>query len=265
MKRRATFRKSLASLLITTLVILGLLCSDIGPKTMAAEELSKEDELYLEGLKEESLFQRHAAVANGRIMNSFAYDEHGMWIFPEDYAGTYIDGEFLIVCLKEPDQESINYYLSLAEDEALFVQVKEVIYSQNELQLIADSQAAWFNEHGISVYSYWVDPQSNGISFLTAEADVQKARIEWDKKYPDISCHVEASEELTPTTTYLYGGDAIVNPSYSSTPFTLGACGTRYGSYAIITAGHACTATGQSIKKYGSSSAFSSVVQRSYP
>lgn len=186
-----TLGKRLA--LVASCIVLICCCVFVG-SAEAREEFGEDVRRIIEKLQNNSLTQRHAVKANDRITNSFAYDENGMWIYPDDFGGTYFDGEYLILCLKDADQTAINRYLSIAGSEAEYVQIRIVKYSQNELQSIADLQAALFNEQAVPIYSYWVDPVINGIIFVTDEENVQYVDDALDKQCPDIPHRAEIAE-----------------------------------------------------------------------
>ena len=179
----------------------------------AREEFSKEYQRIMQEIQAISIKQNHAAAANDRIMKSFSCDENGMYIYPDDFAGTYHDGEHLVLCLKRGSgADAVNKYLNIVGNKAEYLRIREVEYSLNELQAIADSQARELNKQSITIYSYWVDIENNGICFTTEQKNVEMLTNLFRNAYANIVCHVEAGEAPSLTTDYYYGGNTRVDP-----------------------------------------------------
>ena len=174
--------------------------------TEAGKEFSLTFKNHLEEMLGVPLNQRHAVKANNRIMNSFETDENGVQIYPDDFAGTYIDGEQLILCLKKGTGPAVvNKYLDITGAEAKYVSIKEVDYSQNELQIIADLLAEELSGQGVTIYSYGVDVPNNGISFTTMKDNAEQIKNLSQKACSNIICSVEVKESPSLMTDYYFG------------------------------------------------------------
>ena len=183
--------------------------------TEAGKEFSLTFKNHLEEMLGVPLNQRHAVKANNRIMNSFETDENGVRIYPDDFAGTYIDGEQLILCLKKGSGPAVvNKYLDITGAEAKYVSIKEVDYSQNELQIIADLLAEELSGQGVTIYSYGVDVPNNGISFTTMEDNAEQIKNLSQKVCSNIICSVEVKESPSLMTDYYYGGTQQSVPNH---------------------------------------------------
>ena len=83
------------------------------------------------------IMQDRAVEANDMIYSSFAYSSNGMWIYPDDFAGTYIDNNILHVCLNTENENNVAHYKSLIDSNSPVV-FDTVLYSRNSLQEAAD-------------------------------------------------------------------------------------------------------------------------------
>lgn len=124
------------------------------------------------------------------VQNFFSYDQHGMPLYPDDCGDAYIDGEMLVLCLKDPDQAMIDKYLSVLHDGKKWVRIRAVKYSRNELQAIADEMARYLREQKIPVYFYGVDVMINGIDFGTDPEYTEIMEQLIQERYPDVPANV---------------------------------------------------------------------------
>ena len=187
-----------------------------------------EEQAFIEA-EERMMLQRHAITADDRIVNSFEVDEQGMRVYPDEYSGAYVDGDCLQLCLKNPDEATIHRYLEIAGEEAPYIRIRLVSYSLNELQMIVDQLASSFREDGYILREYGVDIPNNGIEFVVAEEYVKTIRSLINQQFPEIHSSVVPGDPIVYTSVFLKVGDTIVNSTLSTPPFTLGACGIRYG------------------------------------
>lgn len=184
-------------------ILIFVLSASVGNKANAEEELSQEAQKVLNDSKELSLLHRHAANANDKIMNSFPFDENGMWIYPDYFAGTYIDGEYLILCLKNADSDVVSNYLSIAGGEAAYVKIRDVVYSCNELQKIADNVASNIKKNGVSIHYYCFDASINGLKFAVSADDICYVQTMFKRCYPDIPVQVVPAQPFEFTSVFL--------------------------------------------------------------
>ncbi len=247
------------------LLVLLLVFTMVGAGTSAAAD-NNQNNIVAE-MRMHSIMQEHAVRANDKIVDSFSWGKDGMCIYPDDFAGTYVDGQILKVYVKDLNENSEEYYISLVEDEAKYVQLISVPYSRNELQAVVDEIAKELIQMNIPVFSYCVDVVNNGIRLTSNHESVSEIKWIAQNRCPHIAVNVVGQDNPPQTTTtYIYGGDTIVNLSYSTTPFTLGVCGIYAGYGAFVTAGHTCTALNQDIKYNNSTGAvFGNVKFRMFP
>lgn len=132
------------------------------------------------------------AVRIGHVIEQtfFRYDQDGTTIYPDDCGDMYIDGEMLVLCLKDPDQAMIDKYLSVLHDGKKWVRIRAVKYSRNELQAIVDEMAHSLIEQKIPVYFYGVDVMINGIDFGTDPEYVEIMEQLIQERYPDVPANV---------------------------------------------------------------------------
>ena len=170
-------KKTLCSILL--IVSLFCLASLSGNKRIYAEENPNrgEEQASIEA-EERMMRQRHAVTADDRIISSFEVNKHGIRVYPDEYSGAYVDGDYLQLCLKNPDEVTIHRYLEIAGEEAPYIRIQSVSYSLNELQMIADQLASSFREKGYILREYGVDIPNNGLEFVVAEeyVDTSSAR-----------------------------------------------------------------------------------------
>ena len=123
----------------------------------------------------------------------------GATIFPDDFGDAYIDTDnvHLVLCLKAPTQETIDRYLSLVGEAAEYITIREVAFSRNELQAIADEMALVFREEGLTWYAYAADIVENGVRYFAEENDMTAMQEFFAARYPDIPCRIEEGSPIT--------------------------------------------------------------------
>ena len=141
-----------------------------------------------------------AYLANERIYSSFDIDVNtGIYICPDDFAGTAIDGingqTFLRLYLKQPDETAKARWLELAGNNASVVQIQEVKYSYNELQQMVDELSAELKKKGCPILAWSVNVMNNGFNFATTNEYMETVKNEICAKYPDIPLNLEYSDE----------------------------------------------------------------------
>ena len=178
-----------AAACLLIMILAGFVLSK-SPQVTAAEDPQAETHL-LEDFWIQSERQKHASVvANNIIRTFYSYDEQGMTIYPDDCGDMYIDGEMLVLCLKDPDQAMIDKYLSVLGDGKRWVRIKAVKYSRNELQAVADELAEYLKERKIPWYFYGVDVMINGVDFGTDPEYVEIIEQLIRERYPDVPANV---------------------------------------------------------------------------
>ena len=64
-------------------------------------------------------YQENAVAANELLTQAFERDSNGAIIFPEDYAGAYIDGENLVLLLTNTDSKTVEKYRTWTDEYAI--------------------------------------------------------------------------------------------------------------------------------------------------
>lgn len=183
--------------------------------------------------------QRDACLANETIYESFEWNN--TYIYPDDFAGTYIDYDMLHVMVTSKDalkryQTMLNDYTCLKFD--------IVEHSYNELM---ENAARTVEELGdkVKITSYGVALSDNKPFIRVIYYDYDKVNILL-KGSEDII--IEKADDYVKKETTVYGGAHIFSNDHH---LTLAGSGTYAGNYAFLTCGHDM-ATGASVSAGGS-------------
>ena len=90
---------------------------------------SLNDSSQTEGQITAMRYQENAVAANELLTQAFERDSNGAIIFPEDYAGAYIDGENLVLLLTNTDSKTVEKYRTWTDEYAPFLVFKKAEYS----------------------------------------------------------------------------------------------------------------------------------------
>ena len=133
-----------------------------------------------------------AATVWRRIDASFPYDkEKAKKIYPDEYGGMYIDGEWLCLCLKNFDEESIDHYKSLAGAKAEYIRIVPVTYSYDELDAFRDELISILAEQELVWYMAGIDESKNGLHLTTSAECAERLREIAEEKLPNVCVTVE--------------------------------------------------------------------------
>lgn len=232
-------KKALASILsiIMLLFLVTTATANEGIDKTISETAAQKlfDEMVPEDVQHAMEAQIPALKAYQKIIANFDKDEFGVPVYPDGYAGEYIDDNNQLVILVTPTmQEKYSTIFDGMES----VIVKEVKYSYSDLKslkAVADEMI----ENGISVIADGIDVINN-----TYFIDIEKDDLNTIKKDGSLSIYmseltiplrIEEGEPAVATTS-LWGGDRLTNSNGFT--FSLGICGTYNGSNAILTCGH---------------------------
>lgn len=181
--------------------------------------------------------QQQALEAYQNLWNSFPKDELGEPIYPEDYAGAYLDDDGnLIIQLTEVTPAAENQYnLRCVDTEK--VRFREAAYSVNEL-LGFETYVQDYIDAGYEVVTSGISVTNNRFEIslnedmarFTGPSRTMAARAAG----APIALSYQAPVEATAT---LWGGDRIVNND-SKKACSYGIGGTYNGSPAFLTCGH---------------------------
>lgn len=199
--------------------------------------------------------QEKAVQANEIIYASFGWDE--TYIYPEEFAGTFIDYDVLHIQLT--DENKIPSYRELVEEFVDSVVFDIVDSSYNKLYECSKAMAEELME-SFYVVSYGVDIKNNcGMVFV----DNQQATDLYKNYNSSViingtEIEIKTSERIKLETSY-YGGTAI---TVSTSGMTLAGSGSYQGGYGFLTCGHGTNYVGEQLKRNGT--AIGAINYRSY-
>lgn len=130
----------------------------------------------------DSRVQERANAAHNLIINSMGVDEIGNVNFPNNYAGSWIEEEKLVIALTDTSDASAVEYENWAGEYADVLQFKKAKYSYNYLyakmdEIVNDVS----NNHGIEILNYGVSEMENEIFIVVDSKDyVNTLGIKYD-------------------------------------------------------------------------------------
>ena len=104
-----------------------------------------------------SALQYNACNANEALYNSFEFKND--YIYPDDFAGTFIDFDTLHVLVT--DEAAVEKYRELLSDYSKYVTFDVVKYSYKELKKLTDKCAKELMDNNFSVTCWYVDVEEN--------------------------------------------------------------------------------------------------------
>lgn len=116
------------------------------------------------GKLDEAENQENAVAANECLNQAFGQTANGSIIFPEDYAGAYINGGHLVLLLTNTSEEATEKYRNWAGEYSSCLTFKKVKYSYNELSEKLDPIVEKLKEDGYEVTSSAVSETENAVS-----------------------------------------------------------------------------------------------------
>jgi|GEM_PF-4767257 len=182
--------------------------------------------------------QEPACLANNNLYNALPKDNFGNAIFPDDFAGSFIDEDDykLVIQLTKITDEQILYYSKLCNDSSA-IKFAEVEYSWKYLESMMQYVNLLHNK-GIQILSAEIQIQENCFFIKTPTEQVDIASNILENEWKTDTFPVFISEG-SPVQQYssLCGGDRIYN-TYSQQGCSLGVCGSFNGNNAFVTCGH---------------------------
>ncbi len=181
--------------------------------------------------------QQQALEAYQNLWNSFPKDELGEPIYPEDYAGAYLDDDGnLIIQLTEVIPAAENLYnLRCVDTEK--VRFREAAYSVNEL-LGFETYVQDYIDAGYEVVTSGISVTNNRFEISLNEDMARFTGPSRTMAARAAGAPIALSyQEPVKATADIKGGDSI-SLEGGSFGATLGVCGTYNGAPAILTCGH---------------------------
>ena len=184
----------------------------------------------LEGKSQEEVYalfvdvmdrQGPAVEASERIHTLFEMDEIGTWIYPNEYAGAYIDEFELYVLLKDFSPDTINKYVNVLGELQSVVHFVQVDYSENELRAMMQQVVDEAHRQGLHLFQYSTQVESNTIVIYVAQCDSEALRHTIAKLGLTAQVNVVECEEadVPQQTAALKGGDHLQVTSMYFTPY----------------------------------------------
>lgn len=181
--------------------------------------------------------QEPALNAYMKLSESFEKNEFGIPVYPEGYAGEYIDenNQLVVLVVSQPSFQKTKHFDSIQADKN--VVIKEVKYSYNYLSSLK-SVADKLYEEGIRVVTDGIDVRNNEYRISILVDDYKKlSESDYLKKASfDLPIRFEEDEGATACAN-LWGGERIFNDD-SGGYMSIGIGGEYNGGDAIVTCGH---------------------------
>ncbi len=196
------------------------------------------------------MIQRNACEAHEVLYNSFEWDE--TYIYPDDFAGDYIDYDTLHVLVT--DEQAIEYYETLLEDYKDCVVYDVVDYSYTTLQNMTEEYAGELaKEYGVTSFGVDVIENKGLVCVWSSDYDevmdyVSSSSVYGMRNINDMFI-IEPRDNYVETHASIVAGSPISLVTGSA---TLGGSGTYNGATAFVTCGHGLSEG--AVVKYGSSS-----------
>lgn len=284
-------KKIISVILMISFILVSVVCGVYADKI--DEVAFTSNSAIIEEDDVEAMFQEYNAVmaeqinatkAYKKLSELFSVSDNGATIYPEKYAGSWIDGSNLVIAVTEKSE--IDYYKDfLSEYDCVEFVVKK--YSLRELDVFKRQIANTLRNNTTDVNSYYTDVKENKVVFYVGDdaadttaiknsvvnnIDVARAEergLQSSSSSTVLQSMVDDVEKLlvvksggkiTPQA-YLYGGSQIKRGSATSLyNYSIGICGTihlSHGDYdGIITAGHGMEISGTNQRMYFNGSEF---------
>ena len=189
--------------------------------------------------------QIDALYSYQKLYDSFGKDDVGLPIYPDEYAGAYIEDGNLIIQLTDNNATMRNKYLQICQTD-LKIDFKEAVYSLNDL-LVYEDYAIDLYKEGYNVVAFGVIEKENvfEICMDANEAEMAEVNSMLNRSTYSVGNSADAPvkfsyQEKPEACAAIFGGDGLVNETTGAT-FTAGICGTYNGQDAILTCGHGNT------------------------
>lgn len=123
-----------------------------------------------------AILEQENAVAAYELLNrAFGHDDLGYTLFPDDYAGSYIEGDKLVLLLTDVSEETQKKYKTWAAQYAGVLVFKEAEYSFNSLNDMSDTMYRDLVDKGYTITEYCVSEMTNSIVISIANITVSHA------------------------------------------------------------------------------------------
>lgn len=229
---------------LVTILSLAVIFVALAGNSTAIENSNVTDSLSTTGdIPEEFLQEMYGQVdalnAYQAILENFGKNEAGLPIYPEEYAGAYIDSGELIVQLTSLDEIVVQKYTDYVDYSAC-VKFKKAAHSLNELNSY-EAYVVELIKQGFDIVGFGVSEKENKyIIELSADKKSNNSTRTAKSIIPDnMSIEIVYRDKISACagSTEMKGGYRIVNENNGS-GMTVGICGKFKGKNAILTCGH---------------------------
>ncbi|MBO6300953.1 MAG: hypothetical protein J6N15_00755 [Ruminiclostridium sp.] len=125
--------------------------------------------------------QKEPLAAYQTLYSTFNQDDKGRYVYPDEYAGEWLDGNKLVIALTDVSKEKLDKYIDILKHYncVKFVKAK---YSITFLYKLADEVFETLNDMNITKYG--VDVENNKLTFGYI-GDVNNFKKEITEIFPD--------------------------------------------------------------------------------
>ena len=129
--------------------------------------------------RQEVLRQENAVAAYDLLDQAFGHDEMGNTLFPDDYAGAYIDGDRLVLLLIGTDENTLAKYRAWAGEYADCLTFQKAEYSYRQLQDGLEAIRQELDNSGCRWWAYYVSETANtAVIEIAAGQGIDKRELE---------------------------------------------------------------------------------------
>ncbi|MCL2356724.1 MAG: S1 family peptidase [Defluviitaleaceae bacterium] len=183
--------------------------------------------------------QTPAVDAYNVLMDAFR-NEYGEIIYPDNYAGAFVEHDTLVIQLTDTSAEVWAFYTNLLAHVAP-ISYKQVDFSMNQLVTFGEMFVDAIDDSDARIVSFGVDTLNNVYSITLYQNCSESAQLadSFNETRRFLPMPVAIDMCMPAEVSMLWGGNEIRNAR--QVPFSIGLTGTRpgTGAPALITAGHA--------------------------
>lgn len=156
------------------------------------------DEGYEFFYKRAVLLQENAVAAYELLDRAFGHDDIGYTLFPDDYAGAYVEGDKLVLLLTDIGEEAQERYKSWAAEYADALVFRKAEYSYNALNDAETRMLRDLEEAGYTMGEAYLSETANRIVISLMDVTYEQAK--------ELEQSLRESYDLPVTITVSQGG-----------------------------------------------------------
>ena len=255
MKGEKGMTKKILSVFFAVVLLVGTTISSSALVSASNDLTALENDVPIE-VRRAMENQTEALECYQKLYDSFVKDEMGMPIYPDEYAGAYIEDGKLMIQLADNSENIQNKYVLLCGDSDK-IDFIEAEYSMNEL-LSYESYVKDMLDDGYDVIRFGVCEKENIFEIIVnvnADAPVASLSVQ-EKDSIELPIKIMYQEPII-SCAEMWGGDELRNEDTEGT-MSVGICGSYDGKNALLTCGHGNEQVGIISKRYPYIAYFSS-------